>query len=97
VSYASAGVPEAVSNGLTGFLVPERDEQGLASNITLLLTNPEVWNKLSTEGIRRVRSQFNLRTQTVLLERIYASIISAASGLAQAQVTGMQTTSRVPV
>ena len=97
VSFISGGVPEAVANGLTGFLVPERDEQGLASNITFLLSDSQMWNQVSAEGIRRVRSQFNLRTQTVLLEKIYASIISAASGHMAEQVAGMQTTSRVAV
>ena len=96
VSFASGGVPEAVANGSAGFLVPERDEQGLATNIALLLSDQQIWNRASAEGISRVRSQFNLRTQTALLEKIYASIISAASGHLPEQVAGMQTTSRVP-
>jgi colanic acid/amylovoran biosynthesis glycosyltransferase len=97
VSFASGGIPEAVSNGKTGFLLPERDEQGLASMIALLLNDPELWNKMSAEGVRRVRSQFDLRTQTALLEKIYASIITAASGPVREQVAEMKMTSWVPV
>jgi colanic acid/amylovoran biosynthesis glycosyltransferase len=88
VSFASGGVTEAVAHGVTGFLVPERDEEGLARNIALLLNDPQLWNKFSAEGIRRVGSQFSLRTQTALLENIYASIVSAASGLVCAAPVG---------
>jgi glycosyltransferase involved in cell wall biosynthesis len=75
VSFASAGVPEAVSDGATGFLVPERDEEGLARNITMLCSDKQVWQRCSAAGIARVRSQFNLRKQTGMLEEIYASIV----------------------
>jgi colanic acid/amylovoran biosynthesis glycosyltransferase len=74
VSFASAGVPEAVANGETGFLVPERDEEGLARNITRLFTDRQAWQRCSAAGIARVRSQFDLRKQTGGLEEIYASI-----------------------
>jgi len=79
VSFASAGVPEAVANGSTGFLVPERDEEGLARNITMLFTDSYVWQRCSAAGVARVRSEFNLRKQTGLLEEIYASITGEIS------------------
>jgi len=74
VSFASAGVPEAVANGETGFLVPERDEEGLARNITMLFTDRQARQRCSAAGVARVRSQFDLRKQTGGLEEIYASI-----------------------
>jgi colanic acid/amylovoran biosynthesis glycosyltransferase len=79
VSFASAGVPEAVADGVTGFLVPERDEEGLARNIDRLLRDKDVWQRCSAAGIMRVRSQFNLRKQTRALEAIYDSVVGEGS------------------
>jgi glycosyltransferase involved in cell wall biosynthesis len=97
VSFASAGVPEAVADGETGFLVPERDEAGLARNITLLLTDKQVWQRFSTAGSARVRSQFDLRRQTRVLEEIYASVTDKASGLVPQPGAEMTPVSRVAV
>jgi glycosyltransferase involved in cell wall biosynthesis len=96
VSFASAGVPEAVANGSTGFLVPERDEEGLARNITTLLTDGQVWQRCSEAGMARVRSHFNLRHQTGVLEEIYLSITSGASGLASRPIIKAEVSSRNP-
>jgi colanic acid/amylovoran biosynthesis glycosyltransferase len=82
VSFASAGVPEAVANGKTGFLVPERDEEGLARNIITLFTDEQVWQRCSAAGIARVRAQFDLRRQTGALEEIYASIAGTGQSIA---------------
>jgi len=107
VSFASAGVPEAVSDGETGFLVPERDDEGLARNITMLFTDRQVWQRCSAAGIARVRSQFDLRKQTGVLEEIYGSItgepITGESttgevrGLVAGQTVDMEAPSRVAV
>jgi glycosyltransferase involved in cell wall biosynthesis len=96
VSFASAGVPEAVANGLTGFLVTERDEEGLARNIARLLDDKQLWQSVSSAGIARVHSQFNLRKQTGILEEIYASITGEACGLAQEHIVGLNAVSGVP-
>ena len=71
-SFASAGVKEAVADGVTGFLAPERDIEGLARNILVLLNNSAIWRQLSEAGMARVRSQFNVHTQTRILEEIYS-------------------------
>jgi len=85
VSFDSAGVPEAVENGVTGFLLPERDHEGLASSISMFLSNRELWQKVSSAGVARVRSRFNLRTQTRLLEDIYSSMIGKAPARVEQQ------------
>lgn len=71
VSFASGGVPEAVAADQTGFLVPERDVQGLASSILRLFAEPELWQRFSQAAQQRVRTQFNLHDQTRILEQIY--------------------------
>jgi glycosyltransferase involved in cell wall biosynthesis len=97
VSFASAGVPEAVNDGVTGFLVPECDEAGLARNITMLTSDPQIWQRCSAAGISRVRSQFNLQKQTGLLEEIYASITGTALGGANGSPKTARETEDSPV
>jgi colanic acid/amylovoran biosynthesis glycosyltransferase len=75
VSFASGGVPEAVAHSETGFLVAERDWKGLAENIMLLLKSNTLCQKFGTAGRRRVRSLFDLRTQSDALETIYARVL----------------------
>jgi colanic acid/amylovoran biosynthesis glycosyltransferase len=82
-SFASAGVKEAVADGITGFLTGERDVEGLAKNILVLLNNSAIWRQLSEAGMARVRSLFNVHTQTRILEDIYSLATREASSQAR--------------
>ena len=75
VSTLHAGIPEAVADGVTGILVPERDSEKLAAAILRLLEDRELWQQyhLATQG--HIDRQFDLRKQTALLEDIYAEQI----------------------
>jgi colanic acid/amylovoran biosynthesis glycosyltransferase len=79
VSFASGGIPEAVAHGKTGFLAPERDVDALAAYLLCLLENPTLWNTFSQQGQGRVQRQFNLESQTRLLEDIYQNRVLASS------------------
>jgi colanic acid/amylovoran biosynthesis glycosyltransferase len=74
-SFASGGIPEAVSHGETGLLAPERDWRALAGNIVLLLEDDVLWQRLSQAGRPRICSQFNLATQTRKLEGLYRLVL----------------------
>jgi colanic acid/amylovoran biosynthesis glycosyltransferase len=74
-SFASGGIPEAVSHGRTGLLARERDWKGLAEHILTLLQDDKLWRQMSGAGVERVRSRFDLRRQTALLEELYGRII----------------------
>ena len=80
VSFASGGIPEAVDHEKTGFLAPERDVDALATYLLCLLENPTLWNTFSQQGQERVQRQFNLESQTRLLEDIYQNRVLASSG-----------------
>lgn len=76
VSSVSGGIPEAVAHGKTGFLVPERESQGLAVSISRLLQEPSLWQRFSVNGQQRVQTHFDLRKQTQALEDIYKGVLS---------------------
>jgi colanic acid/amylovoran biosynthesis glycosyltransferase len=71
VSSWTGGVPEAVSDGETGLLAPERDYVTLAAHLKRFLEDETFWRECATRGRERVIRHFNLRRQTELLEEIY--------------------------
>jgi hypothetical protein len=48
----------------------------LASNITKLLVDRDLWHFMSREGIERTRRLFNLRAQATRLSLIYADLLA---------------------
>lgn len=75
VSFDNGGIPEAVAHQETGFLVSERDAAGLTDGILRLLGDQALWNRFSHAGRERVRTRFDLTTQTRLLESIYEDVL----------------------
>ena len=55
VATRHAGIPELVEDGVSGFLVPERDAGALAERLRFLVTHPERWPEMGLAGRRRVR------------------------------------------
>jgi colanic acid/amylovoran biosynthesis glycosyltransferase len=75
VGTLHAGIPEAVIHGLTGFLVPEHDVQGLAEYSLQLLNDQDLWQSMSDRGREYMKSNFERTTRTQVLEQIYESIL----------------------
>lgn len=75
VSFASGGIPEAVAHRKTGFLVAERDWEGLAEHLLLLLEKDGLRNEFGVAGRKRVCNLFDLRKQTGALEEIYKQVL----------------------
>jgi len=74
VSFNHGGIPEAVEDGRTGLLVPERDTPALAAAILRLLRDTNLWNDFSVHASERIRERYALDRQTRSLEDIYAAI-----------------------
>ncbi len=75
-SFASGGIPEAVLDGKTGYLSPEKDETGLTESICRLLKDSVLWTEMSRRGQERVKQCFDLRLQTRLLESKYDQVLA---------------------
>ncbi|GAA4451814.1 glycosyltransferase [Phytohabitans houttuyneae] len=69
------GIPEAVVDGTTGYLVPEHDVTALADRIVTLLRDPELGERLGKAGRDMVVERFNLSRQTGKLEDLYRSLL----------------------
>ncbi len=59
VSSRHAGIPEAVQDGVTGYLVEEGDSIGMAEHIITLAYNPDLRHRLGEAGWRRAKDNFS--------------------------------------
>ena len=74
VASRHAGIPEAVIDGESGFLVEERDSAALAKCILDLARDDAGWASLSASCRRTAEQTFDLAAQTRKLESLYARV-----------------------
>ncbi|MDB5394879.1 MAG: glycosyl transferase, group 1 [Rhodospirillales bacterium] len=79
VASRHAGVPEIVSDGVTGLLAAEADPTLLAQAILSLKTDSDLAGRLRAEAYADVRARFDADRQSALLERKLLEIIGASS------------------
>ena len=71
VATRLAGMPELVTEGETGLLVPPRDPGALAAAILRLHANPSWRAALARAGRKRVETDFSLDAKITATERLY--------------------------
>jgi len=71
VSTPVSGIPEAVEDGETGFLVPPRDPERLADAIERLLDDPGLASRLAAGGRRLVEERFDLQKSAGALREMF--------------------------
>lgn len=76
VSTYHSGIPEAVIDGETGFLVSEKDDRSLAEKLDILLSDRTLASQMGERGRKLMSEEFDLCQQTAKLEKIYDSLLS---------------------
>lgn len=76
VSSLSGGIPEVVFDGNTGFLAAEKDWESLARHITILLDDPELWQRFSIAGQQRIQKMYDQTQLCREQEEIYDLVMS---------------------
>jgi glycosyltransferase involved in cell wall biosynthesis len=76
VATSVGGVPEAVVDGQTGWLVPPRDVAALAAGVAEALASPDRLARAGESGRQRVMDHFlidrNVRAHEVLYKELAA-------------------------
>ncbi len=75
ISTRHAGIPEAVIEGKTGYLVAERDVDQLAGALEHMLDSYDLRRRMAKEALAMVRDRFDVKRQTQALERFYQRLI----------------------
>ena len=76
VSTVHSGIPELVEEGVSGFLVPERDEEALARRIIHLLDHPQRWPEMGRRGRMKVEAEHDSDALNDRLEATYLRLLS---------------------
>jgi len=69
------GNPELVVEGVTGFLVPERNPEKMAEAITNLLENRKLRENMGKDGRKRVEKHFTIEKQVENYEKLYNQLL----------------------
>ena len=77
VSTFHAGIPEIVADGDTGFLVRERDVDGLADRLRRLLADADLRVRMGRAARAKMAREFDNRCQVDELERLYDRAVAA--------------------
>jgi len=75
ISTWHSGIPELVEDGASGYLVPERDEQGLAHKLRLLADNRQHWPQMSLRGREIVEQSYDIHRLNERLEDIFLQLL----------------------
>ena len=77
VASRVGGVPEVVSEGETGILVPPAEPHALADAVLRLMGDPEGRTRMGTAGRERARQCFSIERTVRQTDRLYRELINA--------------------
>ncbi len=77
ISTLHSGIPELVTDGVSGLLVPERDAASLADALTYLIRDPEICKEMGQAGRRKIELKFDTNALNKELEELYLRVVRA--------------------
>jgi colanic acid/amylovoran biosynthesis glycosyltransferase len=75
VGTRHGGIPEMVQDGVSGFLVAERDVDELAARLGHLVAHPELWPGMGQAGRAWVEQHYDATMLAARLEEIYRQLL----------------------
>lgn len=78
VATAVGGIPEVITDGIDGVLVPPADPDALAAAVAGLLTDPALRRRLGDAGYRTVNERFSIGAQVRRVESVYDEELARA-------------------
>lgn len=77
VATAGGGIPEAVEEGRTGFIVPPQEPEAMADRLRRLIEDPGLRLHMGRCGRRRAEALFGLEKNTARTARVYEELWGA--------------------
>jgi colanic acid/amylovoran biosynthesis glycosyltransferase len=71
ISTRHSGIPELVEDGITGYLVPERDVGALTDRLIHVSDHPERWAEMGQKARAKIDAEFDTESINNTLEEIY--------------------------
>jgi glycosyltransferase involved in cell wall biosynthesis len=76
VSTAVGGIPEALTDGVEGWLAPVGDVAALSRATLALLAAPEEAAQMGALGAKRIETSFHTRQRVAVMEAAYADLLA---------------------
>ena len=77
ISTYHGGIPELVEDGISGFLVPERDSEALAEKLAYLIEHPKIWLQMGKAGRAHVEEKYDINKLNDELVTIYEQLLNS--------------------
>lgn len=77
ISTLHSGIPELVSNNVSGYLVRERDVEALSDRLMYLLDHPEIWSRMGRAGRALVETSYDSHRLNDRLIESYQRLINS--------------------
>lgn len=74
ISTYHAGIPELIKDGITGFLVPEKNSDALIAKIEYLINNPQIWPSLCQSARKTIETEYEKDALNKKLITLFYSI-----------------------
>ena len=74
IATRHSGIPELVEDGVSGYLVPERDAAALAERLTYLNEHSELWRDMGRRGREKIEREFDTRSLNDTLVKLYVGL-----------------------
>jgi glycosyltransferase involved in cell wall biosynthesis len=74
VATSTGGIPEVVVDGVTGTLVPPRDDARMAAAIVAQLKDPALRERMGNAGLARARQMFSAERMLKDTLRVYQRV-----------------------
>ncbi len=71
------GMPELITDGVEGYLIPPRDVKTMAARVLHILTNPEQHRQMSQAAVQRAMTQFCSTKIIPLYEKLYERVLDS--------------------
>ena len=78
VATYHGGIPEAVENGHTGLLVPEKDPDALCEALRQLADSEQKWSAMGREAADFITGNFEQHAQIRHLEQQYRTVLEGS-------------------
>ncbi len=75
VATMHAGTPELIEDGVSGFLVPEKNSKALAEKIQYVIEHPEKWKSIGMAARKKIEDEFEMKKTVEELEQIFYQLV----------------------
>lgn len=83
LSTRHSGIPELIEDGVSGFLVSERDVDALAERLSYLVEHPEIWPAMGQAGHVFVKEHYDINKLNDRLVELYQKLLNVDLPLGQ--------------